>query len=292
MHTQCPDCRTVFRVTPDQLRAADGRVRCGRCKEVFNANDNLVVHLPLESALPGHTPDGGFDEVNIETLLKLPDGQEDEPLGVRGRPDAAAAATGSTPDHPSPFAQVIAEERARNTRPPPMQTAELPLALQPTPAPDGTAALTFFIIGSLLLAALLAGQFAWFQRDRLALHAELRPWLERMCEVGECSLPPRRAPEAIQLSRRDIRSHPHHREALVITGTLINGAAFSQPYPEVGVTLHDLAGNPIASRRFRPEEYLAEGSAEALFGAREEAELRLEVADPDEHAVGFEFSFY
>ena len=32
MYTQCPDCATVFRVTAETLRAAQGDVRCGVCR--------------------------------------------------------------------------------------------------------------------------------------------------------------------------------------------------------------------------------------------------------------------
>src|SRR6266508_3204336 len=34
--TRCPQCRTLFRVTPAQLQAATGQVRCGRCTNVFD----------------------------------------------------------------------------------------------------------------------------------------------------------------------------------------------------------------------------------------------------------------
>lgn len=40
MLAQCPQCRTVFRATPTQLRAAAGRVRCGECDTVFDALAN------------------------------------------------------------------------------------------------------------------------------------------------------------------------------------------------------------------------------------------------------------
>lgn len=39
--TCCPACGTVFRVVPDQLRISDGWVRCGKCGEVFDANEHL-----------------------------------------------------------------------------------------------------------------------------------------------------------------------------------------------------------------------------------------------------------
>src|ERR1700727_104227 len=35
--TQCSKCETIFRLSPEVLRAAGGQVRCGRCGEVFNA---------------------------------------------------------------------------------------------------------------------------------------------------------------------------------------------------------------------------------------------------------------
>lgn len=39
MHiTHCPDCATAFKVTPDQLKLANGWVRCGRCNVVFEAH--------------------------------------------------------------------------------------------------------------------------------------------------------------------------------------------------------------------------------------------------------------
>lgn len=35
--TRCPQCETSFRVIPDQLKLAQGWVRCGRCTRVFEA---------------------------------------------------------------------------------------------------------------------------------------------------------------------------------------------------------------------------------------------------------------
>ncbi|MDP3715191.1 MAG: zinc-ribbon domain-containing protein, partial [Burkholderiales bacterium] len=44
--TRCSNCRTVFRVTPEQLRAHGGQVRCGRCLQVFNGLEALVPDAP------------------------------------------------------------------------------------------------------------------------------------------------------------------------------------------------------------------------------------------------------
>ncbi len=40
--TECPNCRTRFRVTENQLQVASGRVRCGACLTVFQGIDHLV----------------------------------------------------------------------------------------------------------------------------------------------------------------------------------------------------------------------------------------------------------
>ncbi len=47
MFTQCPSCETTFQVTAEQLKAANGDVRCGHCLTVFNALDNLSEIEPL-----------------------------------------------------------------------------------------------------------------------------------------------------------------------------------------------------------------------------------------------------
>lgn len=41
--TQCPHCRTSFRINRAQLGAAHGAVRCGACLHVFNAAQQLLV---------------------------------------------------------------------------------------------------------------------------------------------------------------------------------------------------------------------------------------------------------
>ena len=43
MLTQCPHCDATFKVTEKQLELAAGKVRCGACMQVFQADDNLVV---------------------------------------------------------------------------------------------------------------------------------------------------------------------------------------------------------------------------------------------------------
>ena len=42
----CPKCGTVFRVTREQLLAADGALRCGSCFTIFDASSNIEEANP------------------------------------------------------------------------------------------------------------------------------------------------------------------------------------------------------------------------------------------------------
>lgn len=44
--TRCPSCSTSFKVVADQLRISQGWVRCGHCKEVFDASAHLLPAAP------------------------------------------------------------------------------------------------------------------------------------------------------------------------------------------------------------------------------------------------------
>lgn len=48
---RCPACATTFRVRPEQLRARQGRVRCGHCQHAFNALETLVDEGAADAAM-------------------------------------------------------------------------------------------------------------------------------------------------------------------------------------------------------------------------------------------------
>lgn len=58
MKTRCPNCHTAFRITPEQLKARVGKVRCGQCQTVFNALDSLLDGAETTTAAPAR-PAGG-----------------------------------------------------------------------------------------------------------------------------------------------------------------------------------------------------------------------------------------
>ncbi|MEO8445426.1 MAG: DUF3426 domain-containing protein, partial [Gammaproteobacteria bacterium] len=71
MYSSCPECGTVFRITTNELRAAEGYVRCGHCSATFNAVTTLsdeppptvtVQHLSLPSEAASPQPPAVLDD--------------------------------------------------------------------------------------------------------------------------------------------------------------------------------------------------------------------------------------
>ena len=89
MYTQCPDCATVFRVTAEALRAAQGDVRCGVCATSFNALENLSEQA-FRPASDGPSPD---DSMTVEELPGTENIELSAPVELAAVPDAQSPAT-------------------------------------------------------------------------------------------------------------------------------------------------------------------------------------------------------
>jgi len=145
----------------------------------------------------------------------------------------------------------------------------------------------------LLLWILLFAQASYFMSDRLAQgYPVLRPWLEQFCAAAQCELSLQRAPDKVSIINRDVRNHPTIPEALLISITLQNGADFIQPYPLLKLSFFDMNHKLLASRTFKPHEYLPqEVDINDGFPADRPLSATLELIDPDKQAVNFEFEF-
>ena len=78
--TKCPQCETVFRVSAEQLRAAGGWVRCGRCATEFNAVAKLTDSRE-DRAIAINLDDGPKPEAELRNLVVT----GDRPSGGPGR---------------------------------------------------------------------------------------------------------------------------------------------------------------------------------------------------------------
>lgn len=263
MFTQCPECLTVYKVGAHEIASARGTARCAHCNAVFDVLATLNEQLPpepfdrLERTAEGSAP----PQLALSVFRPTRPGQgslffdpDDRPRGGTERSTA--------PKFARPARR---HRRGANRR---------------------------WIVGSLALVLVLAGEVAWSEREHWISDPRVRPWLDAGCARLGCVLPLRRDDELLQLASRDIRPHPSVAGALIISATLHNAADFAQPFPSVQVTLSDLDEKRIATRRFRAAEYVSDGDAlRKGLAAGANASIVFEVADPGRNAVAFEFSF-
>ena len=143
-----------------------------------------------------------------------------------------------------------------------------------------------------MLALCLGVQLVWAKRKPLTANPATRSWLTQACHLFGCTLPPVRDLAKLQLLSRDVRPHPNVPNALLISATIRNNAAFTQPFPVVSITLSDLDENRLAMRRFRPAEYIVDPKVRAAgLAPGATAALMFEVKDPGRNAVAFQFGF-
>lgn len=94
MITKCPSCSTAFRVTPQQLQAHHGMVRCGRCATVFDGFKTLAAQaadMSHAAALaPAPPPRSNGDIVMPPAMLasvtSVPPEPAPQPVAIQAEP--------------------------------------------------------------------------------------------------------------------------------------------------------------------------------------------------------------
>lgn len=146
---------------------------------------------------------------------------------------------------------------------------------------------------NLLAVAALAGQYVIYHYAELARQDQYRPWFEQLCPAVGCTLPSKVDIDQIKSSNLVVRSHPEFSGALVVDAILYNRAPFSQPFPLLEMRFADINGQLIASRRFKPSEYLAgELAGQAEMPPQTPIHIALDILDPGPRAVNYSLNFH
>ncbi|AMO22218.1 DUF3426 domain-containing protein [Ramlibacter solisilvae] len=107
---------------------------------------------------------------------------------------------------------------------------------------------------ALALAALLALQVAWHERDRLAAaEPALRPWLQKMCEAAGCKLGPPRRIEAVAIDNSSFNKL--RGDAYRLNITLKNRADTEVAMPALELTLTDSQDQAVLRRVLTAAEF-------------------------------------
>lgn len=256
MQTECPHCHTLFRVTESQLDMADGMVRCGFCKAVFDARVKNEFHD------------------NEDQLDAFEDTQQEEIQ----QPKLFA---GNEPDH-----EPIFTDEANDIVPEALGTDSYT-------KPYSNVATAAWSLAILALIAALAAEYIWFNQPQLLHDQQLQPVTAKLCALTDCERLQRRDPSQIQMISRNVYTHPNEKDALMISTTLVNHASYAQPYPDVQIDFSNVRGELVASRRFLPEEYMQITNEQlSLLQSGNPITFGLEIRDPGKEAITYEFSFH
>jgi len=254
MITRCPSCSTLFRVTPEQLQAHQGKVRCGRCMAVFDGLKALVASPePAQETAAGRAGEAaGF---RLEPVEPAPAASETEHMDKD---------YGPAPEQLSLDAQLYSTESRRGAR--------------------GWAA------GVVLLVFALAGQAAYLYRSELAAqYPGLKPHLVQWCGALRCEILPPQRPQQIAIEASDLQVADQGRPGVIrLTATLRNHAGHDLGYPALDLVLTNIKEHALARRIFAPKEYLERGKDVAKgIPASAEITIRLDLDTGDLNPAGF-----
>ncbi|MBW1248610.1 zinc-ribbon domain-containing protein [Pseudomonas tolaasii] len=261
-------------------------------EERAHAPEDEPEPVKAAAARPRTEPSMSFhvDEVDDEPTLRSTSNDDDL--------DSPFSAVTDELDEPEP------EERPQPRRKRPRPDASVhddvlqdleddPLHLYAHKRPSSWARRLFWIVLVLLAAAGLAGQYIAYQFDDLARQDAYRPWFQQLCPSLGCTVPSRVDIAHIKSSNLVVRSNPEFAGALVVDAIIYNRATFSQPFPLLELRFADLNGGLIASRRFKPAEYLSgELAGVSEMPSQTPIHISLDILDPGSKAVNYSLSFH
>lgn len=262
MYTQCNHCNAIFRVTMKELTAAQGLLRCGECDAIFDAMKTLSATLPEERR---------FAPLGVATPAPLP---PEADYGKKSR---------LTLPHWENIFKRKPTTASRPTRP--QRSAPVTKSAYKT-----VNSRSFLLVGIGALILLLLLQLLYSNRDWLLRQPATSALTHQVCTWLGCELTPPRDVHKINLLSRNVYSHPNTPDVLTISASIQNDAAFPQVYPLIEISFLNQKNEVLALRRFPPTEYIKNFNGE-LMPVGIPNELLLNISDPGEEAIRFQFRF-
>ncbi len=277
---------------------------------LFNDQQTLKKKPPVKST-KRETTQAKKEEFNFSEL-DLPATEERDNSNVAKKP-----AKQIKPDTKKPSTQKKARTGNRKTKKPAISQPVVPEPVQPMVIenniptlaipkqlledfqeehpihPSHYRSMVTWGLGSLMLMLVFLGQTIYFKHNELGQISQFRPWVEFFCKHASCELSLQVDIAQIELLGQDIRSHPKSKKALLVSATIINNAAFTQPYPGLQLNFSDMNGEKVAMRNFMPKDYLPSNlNIDKGMESNVPIQLELEIVDPGKNAVNFEFDFF
>lgn len=262
--TSCPACTAGFYVTPEQLSAHRGEVRCGKCSHVFNALDRLS--------------DSSTPKASADAIPEVPAEQHEEtaeiiePVSNAPVADSAIAASNTADFSAKPSSAADS----------PKIVADIASKTKLNPSNKRKFSAWF-------LALLAVGQTAYYMRTQaVAQWPVFKPHFDKACEFLDCTVELPKQVDLLTIDDSDLQEDAERQGLIHLSSTIINNAAFAQAYPLLELTLTDTYDKPVLRHAFTPREYLPTGTDISKgLAAGEKIYVNLALTAGGEAVVGY-----
>jgi predicted Zn finger-like uncharacterized protein len=284
--TTCTHCVARFKVTPQQLNAKQGQVRCGKCGKVFSGFEALERFPDDDTGarlLAAREAAEKSGEPQLESI---------EPVPYQDLPNVETLDSPAAPLPPEPT--YVEPPSTPSTSPPAMRSARRPtLEYQETdPVPRRVSRAWSF--GVVLLALVLSAELAYAYRGPIAQRYPVtRPWLDSVCVRAHCVVPWLRDDRLLKLEDSELLEVPGRPNEISLGARIRNLATAAQEYPHLELTLTDLSGQAAARRVLRPIDYIGRAvSHDDVLAPGAEVAIQLRLETPRIKATGYELLLF
>lgn len=148
--------------------------------------------------------------------------------------------------------------------------------------------LWLWLSGAIVMIIALVVQVGYFKFDSWSRNPNYRPVYEISCQLLNCQLPAIQNVKKMNTQHFMVRPHPKVKDALYIDTLIINHADYEQPFPDLNLIFTGLNEQTVASRHFKPKEYLAgELAGSNIMPLNVPVHIAIEIASPGAEAVGY-----
>lgn len=323
MYTRCPDCKTYFRVTAENLRVANGEVCCGACETEFNALASLADEVPDElidnhgrDAIPDDiTNDNDREETDFDEpvsedeseiygeIIVLESGPDDaDPESSYDDHEASdtdyndasedleesePVVAGHLQDIEREFRNIAVDESGESSEDFHRWLAgdlETDGTLETEPKP----AFRGWLVAATILTFSLLGQLLHYNRDSLAADSTYGGTVRGFYSRLGLTLYPEWELKSFEVRGTEAVAGDSTSSALNILANILVVSDQPVGMPMIRVVLHDRWSATVASGIFQPKEYLSVQDARpTVLEPGTTLPIKISVADPGSEARGY-----
>ena len=279
---RCPHCKTSFHIHAEHLAIAKGVGRCGSCLQIFNIADQLPSNNTPQDIIKSEQLTGSSNLDDQDSLFddffdKL---SQDENANKEG--DVV-----DIKDEALDTTESLTDTTIDSTIDSPIDSLlDTPIEEEQKPQKNYT---PFWLTLSFMMILVMLAQIIYFKFDTLSQDPNYRPIYSIICQIVDCQLPELQDVSQISTQHFTVRQHPSIAQALSIDTLLINDSPHQQSFPDLKISFTDAENQVVASRSFKPKEYLAgELTGETTMPSQVPIHIALEIINPSDSAMNYQ----